>query len=122
MFMHLRHESNSAFLYDKYSNTISDRCSFAVWEISICAEYNDNYYNNDDRIKNLILYISSRDRGNWRRNFKGIPHNLEQKLDSYCYNIMLDSCVRLVLLDSLEVWQKVGYIFVMQDGKEDEDV
>ena len=34
---------------------------------------------------------------------KVIPHNLEQKLDSYCYNIMLDSCVRLVLLDSLEV-------------------
>jgi hypothetical protein len=64
----------------------------------------------------------SKNKINIRNLEKVIPHNLEQKLDSYCYNIMLDSCVRLVLLDSLEVWQKVGYIFVMQDGKEDEDV
>ena len=84
MFMHLRYENNSIFLYDNYSNTTttSDRCSFAIWEIitSICPEYNnynDNYYkyngdkyngdkyDNGDRIQNPILYIPNRDRGSW---------------------------------------------------------
>ena len=54
--------------------------------------------------------------------YKVIPNLLEQKLESYRYNITLYSCVRLVLLNSLEVWQKIGVIFVMQDGKEYEDV
>ena len=35
--------------------------------------------------------------------YKVIPNLLEQKLESYRYNITLDSCVRLVLLNSLEV-------------------
>jgi hypothetical protein len=53
----------------------------------------------ENMIKEIVLKASLY---NWFRSMV-IPHNLEQKLDSYCYNIMLDSCVRLVLLDSLEV-------------------